>query len=180
MKLITNALDYYIDTEGNVFRKQKDGTFYKKKNYIEPRTGYAFCGIKIKGKMRNKRVHRLVAQTYLPNPNNKPSVNHINGVKHDNRLSNLEWATISENTNHAYRYGFAQNASGYEDSQSYPVSMYNLDGELIANFGSITEASKNTKIPKNTIARHCKKKIVPRKHKFYFRYQTEVKRLSKP
>jgi hypothetical protein len=66
--------------------------------------GYRFVILSRGGKRRNFYVHRLVAESFLPNPENKPQINHINGNKSDNRLSNLEWSTIKDNHLHSYRY----------------------------------------------------------------------------
>lgn len=59
------------------------------------------------GRNKSKRMlaHRLIALAHIPNPNNKPFINHINGIKHDNRVDNLEWVTKSENGIHAVNHG---------------------------------------------------------------------------
>lgn len=67
--------------------------------------GYRRVGLTIDGKLCTKKVHRIIASLYISNPNNKPIVNHIDGNKANNNLSNLEWVTAKENTKHAIDNG---------------------------------------------------------------------------
>jgi hypothetical protein len=69
------------------------------------------------GKIKKHYMHRLVAQAFIDNPNNKPQVNHLNGVHADNRLENLEWCTAEENNKHAWDNGFqtARDMSGIKN-----------------------------------------------------------------
>jgi len=68
--------------------------------------GYMFVSIRCGSKKKNKYIHRLLAQHFIPNPQNKPQVNHINGIKSDNRIENLEWVTERENAIHAFKNGY--------------------------------------------------------------------------
>ena len=162
--------DYdYITPRGEVYKKNKS-IFYKVKLDTNWQ-GYNVCAINYKGGRKNQRVHRLVAAYFLENPENKEFVNHINGIKTDNRVENLEWCTGSENMKHATRTGLLVNAKGFEDSQSMPVNMYDkVTGELLKEFGSLREASRETGIDLSTICHQVRSECMPRKHKVYFRY----------
>lgn len=73
--------------------------------------GYLRCGMNLTGNYKEYLVHRLVADAFIPNPENKPYVNHIDGNKHNNSIDNLEWCTRSENEKHAWRTGLKTDVS---------------------------------------------------------------------
>lgn len=74
--------------------------------------GYVKYCLFLKGNRENKSAHRLVALAFIENPENKPQVNHIDGNKKNNHVSNLEWCTASENSNHALNMGLSYQKPG--------------------------------------------------------------------
>lgn len=74
-------------------------------NLTFDKDGYLYCRLCKDSKPRAYKVHRLVAQAFIPNAQNKPQVNHLDGDKTNNHVENLEWCTISENQIHAFRTG---------------------------------------------------------------------------
>lgn len=90
------------------YRIREDGVIYGKKTKVvnhDLSGRYAMVTLYTDGKPSRHSVHRLLAQTFIPNPDNKPQVNHIDGNRLNNALDNLEWVTQSENQLHAYRAG---------------------------------------------------------------------------
>lgn len=73
------------------------------------KNGYVYIDLCIGNIHKMKRIHRLVAESFIENPENKDQINHKNGIKTDNRASNLEWATSSENNIHAFETGLNSN-----------------------------------------------------------------------
>jgi hypothetical protein len=76
------------------------------------KAGYPYYTVFNSGNSKTVKEHRMVAIAFIPNPENKPCVNHINGIKHDNRVENLEWVTYSENSLHANLNKLRVNAKG--------------------------------------------------------------------
>lgn len=87
------------------------------------------------------KIHRAVAECFIPNPNNYPVVNHIDGNKENNLYSNLEWCTYQDNTLHAIKMGLITYCFGKDNKQSRPVEQLDLNGNLLNTFNSVTEAA---------------------------------------
>lgn len=98
---------YKVNELGEVYKFNSNG-LKKMKNQID-KDGYEVLNFKFGGKIIGRKVHRLVAQHYIPNPLNKRCVNHIDGIKTNNKVDNLEWVTHSENMIHATKLGLAKN-----------------------------------------------------------------------
>lgn len=97
---------YQVSNLGRV----KSFAVYKQGKILRPiRThkGYLTVVLSKDKKEKRKRIHRLVAEEFIPNPKHKEQVNHINGNKTDNRINNLEWVTCQENVKHAWNTGLA-------------------------------------------------------------------------
>ena len=101
------------------------------------------------GKRKTFYVHRLVAEAFVPNPDNKPTVNHINEDHHDNRAENLEWMTKAENN----RYGTHIQRCG--EALCMSVEMLTDEGQHVAYFDSMSEAAEKSGCPLSSIHRCC-------------------------
>lgn len=101
---------FWVSRVGQVYRLWKYKGLKPIKININGRGKYPRISTCVNGKKKNLKVHRIVAETFIPNPENKRQINHINGIKTDNRVENLEWCTQYENMRHAVSLGLHKGA----------------------------------------------------------------------
>lgn len=141
---------YQISNYGNVkslnYNNTKKGKILK--TFIM-RTGYIGIGLNKNNKRKPFKIHRLVAEAFIPNPENLPVVNHKNEKKNDNRVENLEWCTYKYNSN----YGSCKLKKIHKANKK--VKQYTLDGKYIKTWESIKEASISYNLKGYSISYCC-------------------------
>lgn len=151
---------YFVDTLGNVVAFPKKTRIKNGNEYVslkqQIKKGYAVVNLYNKNKkMKSLSVHRLVATAFIPNPNNYSDVNHINGIKLDNRVENLEWCSKQQNTKHA----FDNNLSGFRDrvlkmsKNRYHYSKIELvKNDIVISFKTTEEVAQFLNSTKQAVA----------------------------
>lgn len=114
---------------------------------IDKQTGYYKVGLSKKGKSITHSIHRLVAEAFIPNPDNLPYINHKSEARTENFVENLEWCTPAYNNNYGSRRAIV--------NRQCAVRQRDMNGNIIAEYPSMTEASKATGIHKSTIHAAC-------------------------
>lgn len=180
---------YEVSDGGNVrsLNYHMTGT-PRKLRPISAGKGYLMVGLCRDRTMKWAKIHRLVAEAFIPNPERKPQVNHINGDKADNRAENLEWATESENMVHAYKNGLKKGSPEWgrtlgtihgkearakqtENCKRAVIAIDIKSGEE-ANFESAAEAERILGINHSSISKICAGRRKSAKG-YTFRYWTE-------
>ena len=143
--------NYLVTRDGKIKSKRFNKWLTPKVNW----DGYHRIQIWEKGKANMISWHRVIAETYIPNPENKPYVNHKNGIKTDNNVENLEWVTQKENIAHAWRTGLSTQTFNHPSTSHGVECIYAVMGDM-EFFPSISEASRKTGMGRGTILKYIK------------------------
>lgn len=145
---------YEVSTCGRVRKNYLNGeTKYLKFDVI--RGGYLRCTLSKNGKTKRFIVHRLVAMSFIDNPNNYPDINHIDNNRTNNHVENLEWCTPLLNAQHRDKQD--------RHTPCKKVYQYDLNFNLIGIYRSTREAARKTGFAKSSIPEWCEHKVTPKK-----------------
>lgn len=130
--------------------------------------GYSRTTLFKNGETRYYLTHRLVAQAFIPNPDNLPEINHKNEIKTDNRVENLEWCTNQYNINYGTR-NKRRSETLTNGACSKPVAQYTIDGEFIKEWPSMQEVERQTGYLHQNISKCCMGKYKT-SHNYVWKY----------
>lgn len=133
---------------------------HRKQVILKPKdkNHYYFVNLMNAGKGKTCLIHRLVAEAFIPNPENKPEVDHIDTDKTNNKVNNLRWVTKKENMNNPLtkeKMSVSSIKSDYSKSLSKEVLKYSLDGTFISSYKSLNEVAREYKYSISGISRCC-------------------------
>lgn len=142
---------YQVSNLGNVrsLNYNKTGEIKLLKPFTS-HNGYRIVSLSNNGKLKGYTIHRLVANAFIPNPNNLPQVNHIDENKTNNRTDNLEWCT------QAYNNTYGTHTKRVSKSNSIPVAQYDKNGILINTYLGAADAEKHTGFAHQDISKCCR------------------------
>lgn len=132
-KKVDGFEEYQVDTDGIVYSKKG-----RPLKYSINHNGYCIINFYVDHKRTGFAIHTLVAQAFIPNPENKPTVNHKNGNKQKNNAENLEWATYQEQMEHAINI-LKLNIGGHNKKE---IIGFDKSGKIIYKFDSLLNCSK--------------------------------------
>ena len=179
-KPIKDFENYEVSNMGNVRSLNYRYTRAAKKLRLrKQRDGYLYVKLYKNGKQYNKNVHRLVTTTFIPNPQGKKEVNHIDGDKTNNRVSNLEWVTAKENQQHAWESGLHVITEETKKKMSEAHKKQVICVTTGEKFDCIRDAQEKYNVANSNISACCKGKLksagkLPTGERLIWKYVEEI------
>lgn len=151
-KIVKDYPDYLVSNTGLVKSTKQVEHIILKPSLNHK--GYLYVVLYNKNGSKNKRIHRLVAETFISNPNNLPQVNHKNGIKTCNEDWNLEWTNNSGNQKHAFANGLQTN-TGNNNPNIRAIDQFDLDGNFVKHWKSMYDITRELGYSRSSIWRCC-------------------------